>query len=330
MIQLQQVTKIFEDSVRAVDDVSFTVQEGEIFGLIGTSGCGKTTTLKLINRLVDPAAGKIFVNGQNVQTQSPEKLRRNIGYVIQSVGLFPHYSIAENIAVVPRLLKWDPGRIDQRIEELLKLVGLEPSEFAARRPESLSGGQQQRVGFARALAADPAVILMDEPFGALDPITKEQIRDEFKKLLHQINKTIVLVTHDVAEAFDLCGRVALMNAGNIQQVGSPRDLLLNPANEFVASFFDVKRLELEMQTITVDDLLGIASQPQSAVAPQDIINVRPQTSVAEVLNRREIVERKVQYIAVEDGSSIEGYLKVDELFSGFYQLREKIRGQGHG
>lgn len=329
MIQLEQVTKIYSDSVRAVNEVSFTVAEGEIFGLIGTSGCGKTTTLKLINRLVDPTTGKVWVDGQDVQTQSPEKLRRNIGYVIQSIGLFPHYNIRENISIVPKLLGWGQERIDRRCAKLLELVGLDPPAFADRQPESLSGGQQQRVGFARALAADPAVILMDEPFGALDPITKQQIRDEFNKLLHQIDKTIVLVTHDVAEAFDLCDRVALMDAGAIQQIGSPRELLLNPANEFVSSFFDVNRLELEMQAITVKDLLGITSQSKLGVASQDIIKVQPQTSVADVLNLRKVVEGNVKFIAVEDGSSTEGYLKVDELFSGFYQLREKVRGGGH-
>ncbi|MDZ7694900.1 MAG: ATP-binding cassette domain-containing protein [Balneolaceae bacterium] len=218
MIKLRKVTKIYEDSVKAVDDISFEVQEGEIFGLIGTSGCGKTTTLKMINRLVNPSAGQIFVNNRDISTEPIEKLRRNIGYVIQSVGLFPHYTIRENVTVVPRLLKWDSSQIEQRYQELMQLVGLSQSDFADRHPDALSGGQQQRVGFARALAADPNVILMDEPFGALDPITKEQIREEFKKLLEQIDKTIVLVTHDVQEAFDLCNRIALMDNGLIRQI----------------------------------------------------------------------------------------------------------------
>lgn len=331
MIQLEEVSKIYEDSVRAVDKLSFTVREGEVFGLIGTSGCGKTTTLKMINRLVSPTSGSIYINNKDVQNQRPEMLRRDIGYVIQDVGLFPHYSIQENIAVVPRLLGWEDKRVNRRSDELLELVGLDPSQFAHRMPDALSGGQQQRVGFARALAADPAIILMDEPFGALDPITKEQVRGEFKSLLNQINKTIVLVTHDIAEAFDLCDRVALMDLGRLQQVGTPKELLLSPANKFVSSFFDVNRLELEMQTITLGDILPMVStQNVSNESRGYLVNISD--SIADVLNQCEVTDSSVEFLSIqdEDRNRILAQLKMEDLFQAFYKVRKRIGEEHHG
>lgn len=255
MIELKNVTKQFESAVTAVDQISFKVLEGETFGLIGTSGCGKTTTLKMINRLIEPTSGEILLNSKSIIHQPAEQLRRNIGYVIQNVGLFPHYTIQENISVVPKLLSWDQKQINERSNELLELVGLEPEKYAARTPDALSGGQQQRVGLARALAGNPEVLLMDEPFGALDPITKEDIRGEFKKLLANLNKTVILVTHDVFEAFDLCDRICLMDRGKARQIGTPRELLFQPQSEFVRSFFDAHRLQLEMMSVTIGDIL---------------------------------------------------------------------------
>ncbi len=255
MIELKNVTKRFESAVTAVDEISFEVEEGETFGLIGTSGCGKTTTLKMINRLIEPTEGEILLKGESIIHQPAEQLRRNIGYVIQSVGLFPHYTIEENISVVPKLLNWDRKQINERSDELLELVGLEPEKYAGRTPDALSGGQQQRVGLARALAGNPEVLLMDEPFGALDPITKENIRGEFKKLLNDLQKTVILVTHDVFEAFDLCDRICLMDQGKARQIGSPRELLFQPQSEFVRSFFDAHRFQLEMMSITIGDIL---------------------------------------------------------------------------
>ncbi|MDZ7658696.1 ABC transporter ATP-binding protein [Fodinibius sp.] len=255
MIRLRNISKIFDDQTKAVNDISFHVKKGETFGLIGTSGCGKTTTLKMINRLVEPTSGLIKIDGKDVTSQKPEVLRRRIGYVIQDIGLFPHYTIKENIATVPSLLDWDIERIQARVKELLELVGLSPNTYADRLPQTLSGGQQQRVGLARALAADPPIILMDEPFGALDPITKREIRGEVRKLFEQINKTIVLVTHDIFEAFEMCDRLCLLDDGILQQVGTPRELLFNPANNFVDSFFASNRFQLELLSIRLSDVL---------------------------------------------------------------------------
>lgn len=219
MIALSNITKQYAPDIVAVEALSLEVREGETFGLIGTSGCGKTTTLKMINRLEEPTSGMITIAGDSVEHRPAEELRRDIGYVIQDVGLFPHYTVRENIAITPRLIGWEQERILRRCDELLEFVGLPPAMFADRMPADLSGGQQQRVGLARALAADPPVILMDEPFGALDPITKEQIQQEFKMLLREIQKTIVLVTHDVFEAFGLCDRIGLMDGGRLQLGG---------------------------------------------------------------------------------------------------------------
>jgi osmoprotectant transport system ATP-binding protein len=269
MIELKNVTKKFKGAVTAVDDISFEVREGETFGLIGTSGCGKTTTLKMINRLIEPTDGEILLNAQSIINQPAEQLRRNIGYVIQSVGLFPHYTIEENISIVPKLLSWDRQEVSERSDELLELVGLEPGQYAERKPDALSGGQQQRVGLARALAGNPEVLLMDEPFGALDPITKENIRGEFKKLLTNLQKTVILVTHDVFEAFDLCDRICLMDQGKARQIGTPRELLFRPANDFVRSFFDAHRFQLEMMSITVGDILEGMKQDSASQEESD-------------------------------------------------------------
>lgn len=257
MIVLKEVSKQF-GAVKAVNNVSFTVQEGETLILLGTSGCGKTTTLRMINRLIEPSAGEIFVNNRAIAGLPPETLRRGMGYVLQNTGLFPHYTIAENIAVVPKLLHWSPEKIQSRTRELLQKLRLAPEQLALY-PDQLSGGQQQRVGLARALVANPPILLMDEPFGALDPITRATIRREFKELDELKNKTIVMVTHDVAEAFALGDRICLMDEGKIQQLGTPAKLLLQPANPFVQSFLQEQRLSLELKTLpvsAVDDFAG--------------------------------------------------------------------------
>lgn len=325
MIKLENVTKIYGDSATAVDRISFEVKEGEIFGLIGTSGCGKTTTLKMINRLIEPTSGEIRVNGISVTDRSAEELRRNIGYVIQSVGLFPHYTIRENVAVVPRLMQWNEDRIRRRSDELLELVGLDPGQYAGRMPDALSGGQQQRVGLARALAADPALLLMDEPFGALDPITKESVRGEFKQLLGELHKTVILVTHDVFEAFDLCDRICLMDQGSLQQVGTPKELLFQPGNEFVRSFFDTHRFQLEMMSVTVGEILDLMEQKQrtsppskGGVAPVDI-----KTSLFSIL------EKGTSKIAVEENNQTVGYLSQKNLLTGFQEVRAKLSKNRH-
>ena len=239
MIEFEAVTKVF-GSIRAVDQVSFQVRRGELCVLIGPSGCGKTTTLRMVNRLVEPTAGRVLVRGVDVMRLDPVHLRREIGYVIQQVGLFPHMTVEENITVVLRLLEWDARRRRARAEELLELVGL-PPDFLSRYPRQLSGGQQQRVGVARALAADPDIILMDEPFGAVDPIIRRQLQLELKRIQAAVRKTILFVTHDLSEAFLLGDHIVVMNEGRIVQDGTPQDLLLRPANEFVARFIAESR-----------------------------------------------------------------------------------------
>ncbi|MEP2773648.1 MAG: ABC transporter ATP-binding protein [Fulvivirga sp.] len=253
MLEVKALSKQFEDTY-AVKEISFNVPKGEVLVLLGTSGCGKTTTLKMINRLVEKTSGTITINGRNAYEVSPYELRRDIGYVIQETGLFPHYSVAQNIAVVPELLSWSRLKIDQRISELLDLIGLGESVMN-RMPHELSGGQQQRVGLARALAADPSLILLDEPFGALDPITRKGMQDEFLQLEGALNKAMVLVTHDVNEAVKLGNQICLMDKGEVQQIGKPSELVFNPKNEFVENFFDQNRLELELSIVSLADLI---------------------------------------------------------------------------
>jgi osmoprotectant transport system ATP-binding protein len=272
MIEVRNVSKSF-GAAPVVTDLSFTVQGGEKLVLLGTSGSGKTTTLKMLNRLLEPDRGTIRINGVNVRAQSPQTLRRGIGYVIQQGGLFPHYSVFENIAVVPRLLGWAESRIRERVEHLLTVIGLPPAQFAAMRPAQLSGGQVQRVGLARALAANPPVILMDEPFGALDPITRSRIRQEVSQLAEWREKTIVLVTHDVTEAFGLADRIALMDRGAIGQIDAPQRLLLYPANDFVRRFFDHQRLQLTWMTRLVAEFLPGLTRLPNGPADAPVVDV---------------------------------------------------------
>ncbi|WP_290515241.1 ABC transporter ATP-binding protein [Aeromicrobium sp.] len=237
-ILLENVTKRYAGQKdAAVDDVTMEIPAGEIVMLVGPSGCGKTTTMKMINRLIEPTSGRILIGDVDVTHANPDKLRRTIGYVIQGAGLFPHYTVAENIAIVPKLLGWDKKRIAARVDELLDLVNLEADQYRNRYPRELSGGQQQRVGVARALAADPPVLLMDEPFGAVDPITRQRLQDELLRLQEELNKTIVFVTHDFDEAVKLGDRIAILNTGSeIVQYDTPDAILANPANEFVEGF----------------------------------------------------------------------------------------------
>jgi osmoprotectant transport system ATP-binding protein len=253
MISLQKVSKLYNNT-KAVDNISFEVKEGETLVLLGTSGCGKTTTLRMINRLTEPTKGSILLNRRDITNQPAEELRRGIGYVLQHHGLFPHYTVAENIAVVPRLMKWDKARIEKRTDELLEKLQLPSRNYRSLYPDQLSGGQQQRVGLARALAAEPPILLMDEPFGALDTVTRTSIRKDFRELDELKKKTIVMVTHDVQEAFELGDRVCLMDKGQIIQIGTPAELLFSPANDFVRSFLQQQRLQLELQSVKVQDV----------------------------------------------------------------------------
>jgi osmoprotectant transport system ATP-binding protein len=255
MIKVDGVSKHF-GKVKAVDDITFEVQEQENLILLGTSGCGKTTTLKMINRLIEPTSGNIFINGKNIAHEQPEILRRSIGYVLQNNGLFPHYTVAENIAIVPQLLNWDKKKTEKRAAELMEKLHLS-ANYLNVYPNELSGGQQQRVGLARALVSDPPVLLMDEPFGALDNVTRANIHKEFKALDELKRKTIIMVTHDVQEAFELGDRICLMDKGKIVQSGSPADLLFKPANKFVKDFLKDQRLQLEFKAIRLTDLWNL-------------------------------------------------------------------------
>ena len=237
-ILLDGVTKRYDaQSQAAVDDITMEIPAGEIVMLVGPSGCGKTTTMKMINRLIEPTSGRILIGDDDVTKRDPDQLRRHIGYVIQGAGLFPHLTVGDNIAIVPRLLKWDKKRTASRIDELLDLVSLDPAEYRDRYPRELSGGQQQRIGVARALAADPPVLLMDEPFGAVDPITRQRLQDELLRLQEELRKTIVFVTHDFDEAVKLGDRIAILQTGSkIVQYDSPERILAEPADDFVRGF----------------------------------------------------------------------------------------------
>ncbi|MGW9301832.1 betaine/proline/choline family ABC transporter ATP-binding protein [Streptomyces cyaneofuscatus] len=241
MIRFEHVTKRYADGTTAVDDLSFEVAEGELVTLVGPSGCGKTTTMKMVNRLIEPTEGTIFLEGEDISAVDPVELRRRIGYVIQQVGLFPHKTVLENTATVPHLLGWKRGKGRERAAELLDLVGLDPSVYGDRYPEQLSGGQRQRVGVARALAADPPVLLMDEPFGAVDPVVRERLQNEFLKLQAQVRKTVLFVTHDIEEAVRLGDRIAVYGSGRIEQFDPPATVLGAPATPYVADFVGADR-----------------------------------------------------------------------------------------
>jgi osmoprotectant transport system ATP-binding protein len=294
MIKVEHLGKYF-GKVKAVDDISFEVAEHETLVLLGTSGCGKTTTLKMINRLIEPTHGKIFINNKNILEQQPEILRRGIGYVLQNNGLFPHYTVGENIAIVPQLLKWDEKKIQHRVSELLEKLHLS-KDYLNVYPNELSGGQQQRVGLARALVADPPVLLMDEPFGALDNVTKAKIHAEFKALDELKRKTIIMVTHDVQEAFELGDRICLMDQGKIVQSGTPAELLFKAKNKFVREFLQEQRLQLEFRSLTLKDV------------KQELEGFHPDQSVWSVMEKLKI-----------DNQNSAGF---ENLMSAFYQYKK--------
>jgi osmoprotectant transport system ATP-binding protein len=316
MISLQHVTKKF-GSRTAVDNISFEVATGETCVLLGTSGCGKTTTLRMINRLIELSAGNILVNGKNVKEIAAEKLRRNMGYVLQHNGLFPHYTISENIAVVPRLLKWPEKKIANRIDELLDKVHL-PENILSLYPEHLSGGQQQRIGLARALAADPPILLMDEPFGALDAITRKKITKEFSGLELLRNKTIVLVTHDIREAFDLGDRILLMDKGKIVQQGKPVELLFQPASTFVSDFFSNQKMELQLNHVLLKDIFKYLSS--SNYDRNNLVFTKDTLSLWDALQLLHSEKRK--YISIQNAAGEIKQASYDSLFNGLQALKQ--------
>ena len=316
MIKVQQLSKHF-CNVKAVDEISFEVAEHENLILLGTSGCGKTTTLKMINRLVEPSSGKIEIDGKNILDQQPETLRRGIGYVLQNNGLFPHYTVAENIAVVPQLLKWDKKKTEKRVGELLEKLHLS-KDYLHAYPNELSGGQQQRVGLARALVADPAVLLMDEPFGALDNVTRSKIHAEFKALDELKRKTIIMVTHDVQEAFELGDRICLMDGGRIVQNGTPAELLFKPKNKFVKDFLKEQRLNLEFKSVRLSDVWQWLA-PQ--IAKGDIV-LSADLSLWSGMEHFRFREKDVINISHRGDNEVKS-AGFEQLMSAFYQYKKQ-------
>ncbi|MEU9400861.1 betaine/proline/choline family ABC transporter ATP-binding protein [Streptomyces sp. SID4985] len=304
MIRFEQVTKRYPDGTTAVDGLSFEVAEGELVTLVGPSGCGKTTTMMMVNRLIEPTSGRITVGGEDIARVDPVRLRRRIGYVIQQVGLFPHRTVLDNTATVPTLLGWKRARARARAAELLDLVGLDPKTYGSRYPEQLSGGQRQRVGVARALAADPPVLLMDEPFGAVDPVVREQLQDEFLRMQAAVRKTVLLVTHDIEEAVRLGDRIAVYGEGRIEQFDTPGTVLGAPATSYVAGFVGADRglKRLSVTEIEPDDL----EQPQVA---------RPDEPAERALARLRAEGARWAVVLDADGN-LHGWVGIDELTAG--------------
>ena len=321
MIEASGLTKRFGETV-AVDDVSFGVAAGEVLALVGTSGSGKSTTLRMLNRLIEPTEGRVTINGRNTTTMRLEELRLGIGYVIQSVGLFPHWTVARNIATVPRLLRWERDRIDRRVSELLELFGLDPAEFAGKYPRQLSGGQQQRVGVARAMAAEPAVLLMDEPFGALDPITRARLQEEFAAIQRRRGMTAILVTHDMDEAFRLADRVAVMDEGRILQIDAPEDLLRAPREGFVSRFVGLDDRALRVLSLhRVREIAVPASDGRWKLLGEQVLDRQQDAPITPLLasdTLREAASRLIwegaEALPVVDGGAVVGTIRAGDVW----------------
>ncbi|HDR6317008.1 glycine/betaine ABC transporter ATP-binding protein [Bacillus cereus] len=309
MIQFNHVSKAYEDGTKAVDSLHLEINKGEFFVLIGPSGCGKTTTMKMINRLIETTEGSILIDGKDIQQYNINELRWNIGYVLQQIALFPHMTIAENIAVVPEMRKWSKEKTKARVDELLQMVGLDPDVYRDRMPDELSGGQKQRVGVVRALAANPKIVLMDEPFSALDPLSREQLQKDIVQLQKKIQKTIVFVTHDMQEALSLGDRICIMKEGKVVQLDTPEGIIHNPKNEFVEEFignrgrpwYEGKSIEdvlpLDKSIRIEGDALSLHSSLQEAlvrVRADEVVPVEENGQYVGALTSRHIVNYIVE------------------------------------
>jgi osmoprotectant transport system ATP-binding protein len=319
MIRVEKLTKLY-NKVPAVSDVSFAIEKGQNLVLLGTSGCGKTTTLKMINDLIHPDSGEVWLDEVNTSKMKPEVYRKKTGYVLQNIALFPHFTVAENIAVVPRLLGWDKDKIRRRSLELLEKLHLSPDKHYSIYPHQLSGGQQQRVGLARALAAEPSILLMDEPFGALDPITRSSIKKDIAQLDEFKDKTIVLVTHDVQEAFELADKICLMDKGQIVQQGSPDELLFKPASAFVSGFFKEQQLLLEYQNTTLDKLFRWL--PETHTFVQTIIPVSPDANLWQAFGKLNTAERSI--LVIKDSGGRQKYADHSSLLHAFTTYKNTL------
>lgn len=301
MIRFENVVKKYNEKDQpAVDHLDLHIKEGEICMLVGPSGCGKTTTMKMVNKLIKASSGKIFVNGKDIDDIDPIKLRLDIGYVIQDVGLFPHMTIAQNVATVPREKGWDQNKIRNKVDELLELMELDPDVYRDKKPKDLSGGQRQRVGVARALAADPPIMLMDEPFGALDPITRGKLQDEFLRVQEKIGKTIVFVTHDIDEAIKMGDKIAVMRDGQLVQFDSPSVILSNPADEFVSELIGSNSTLKKMNLIKCNDIMRTIPNIDIAESAEEAIKLMMKTGVKNL-------------IVTEKGQKLAGYISYREL-----------------
>ncbi|WP_080874493.1 betaine/proline/choline family ABC transporter ATP-binding protein [Oceanobacillus timonensis] len=306
MLEFKEVTKKFDgNDTPSVHKLNLNVERGEFVVFIGPSGCGKTTTMKMINRLIEPTGGEILVDGTNILEQDAVQLRRSIGYVIQQIGLMPHMTVGENISLVGSLLKWNKEKQRERAKELISMVHL-PEDYLDRYPHELSGGQQQRIGVLRALATNPPLILMDEPFGALDPITRDGLQEEFKKLQKEMNKTIVFVTHDMDEAIKLADKIVIMNQGEIVQVGTPDDILRHPATEFVEDFIGKDRL--------------LESRPEVTFVEQimnpDPITIDEESSLRDAIQRMH-ANRVDSLLVVDESGTLKGYIDIEMVDSNY-------------
>lgn len=304
MIRLEKVVKTYPDGTQAVNDVSFEVQKGELCVLLGPSGCGKTTTMKMINRLISVTSGKIFIDGMDNTGIDQNELRRNIGYAIQDIGLFPHMTVGENIATVPTLKGWPKAKCENRAKELLELLKMDPDTFMDKYPRELSGGQRQRVGVARSLGGDPPILLMDEPFGAIDPITREDLQNEFLKIQQDLQKTIIFVTHDIYEAIKIADKIALMKQGRLVQYATPADLLYRPNDDFVASFVGADRGLKGLQLIRTEEIMW--RSPPTA---------KPEEETKVVQERME--RNGIDWLAViDDKGEFSGWVLASDLKQG--------------